>query len=248
LNLRKFAVRSIVAIIFGPLILAAAWLGELFFLAVVLAIVSFGVYEFYRMSTFKDTTPQFAFGLVLAVVLCVMAYAGIMQQLWLVLAVAVVLMLVYELFRNSANPLLNLSVTLGGVIYVALLLSFLLLLRNLPQTYGLRDSFGGHLIIMLFVTIWFCDSAAYILGSKIGKHKLFPRVSPNKTVEGTVAGFVIAVLTAYVYGSLSNLSKTPPCPGIKFDESFTPASRLNKDSVRSLSCPTDPQIAPKTTK
>jgi len=43
-----------------------------------------------------------------------------------------------------------------------------------------------------------CDTAAYIVGSYLGKHKLIPRISPNKSIEGTVAGFFFALITAYI--------------------------------------------------
>jgi phosphatidate cytidylyltransferase len=51
------------------------------------------------------------------------------------------------------------------------------------------------LIIAIFASIWVCDSAAYFIGSAVGKHKLFPRVSPNKSWEGAIAGFIFAVIT-----------------------------------------------------
>jgi phosphatidate cytidylyltransferase len=182
------------------LILLSAWKGSWFFLAVVLLIVSPGTYEFYRLSSQKNVRPQQEFGIILANTLCFLAFGNAMEQIWLVLAMAAVLMLIYELFRNAGNALLNISVTLAGALYVGLLLGFLLIIRQLPVYYGKQDAVGGHLIILIFITIWFCDSAAYILGSKIGSHKLFPRVSPNKTVEGTAAGFIVAILTAGVYG------------------------------------------------
>ena len=47
-------------------------------------------------------------------------------------------------------------------------------------------------------SIWACDTAAYFIGSAIGKHKLFPRVSPNKSWEGSIAGFIFAVAAFYV--------------------------------------------------
>ena len=55
---------------------------------------------------------------------------------------------------------------------------------------------GGYTVISIFVMIWICDSAAYYAGSAFGKHKLFPRVSPNKSWEGTFFGFIFAVITA----------------------------------------------------
>jgi len=54
---------------------------------------------------------------------------------------------------------------------------------------------GGYLIISIFITIWICDSAAFFLGTAFGKHKLFPRVSPKKSWEGSIAGFIFALLT-----------------------------------------------------
>ena len=54
---------------------------------------------------------------------------------------------------------------------------------------------AGYLIISIFASIWVCDSAAYFIGSALGKHKLFPRVSPKKSWEGAIAGFIFAVVT-----------------------------------------------------
>jgi len=65
---------------------------------------------------------------------------------------------------------------------------------NSPLSY----SNGGLIIITIFITLWMTDSAAYFVGSAIGKHKLFPRVSPNKSWEGAIAGFVFAVITLVV--------------------------------------------------
>ncbi|MDX1700251.1 MAG: phosphatidate cytidylyltransferase, partial [Melioribacteraceae bacterium] len=61
---------------------------------------------------------------------------------------------------------------------------------------------GGYLIISIMVTIWVCDSAAFFLGSAFGRHKLFPRVSPNKSWEGAAAGFLFAIITMIVAHAL----------------------------------------------
>jgi phosphatidate cytidylyltransferase len=50
----------------------------------------------------------------------------------------------------------------------------------------------------VFATIWICDSAAYYIGTAFGKHKLFPRVSPKKSWEGAIAGFVFAILAMVI--------------------------------------------------
>jgi phosphatidate cytidylyltransferase len=57
---------------------------------------------------------------------------------------------------------------------------------------------GKYLIIMLFCLIWINDIFAYLTGMAIGKHKLFERISPKKTIEGSMGGLVMTVLTAYL--------------------------------------------------
>jgi len=58
------------------------------------------------------------------------------------------------------------------------------------------------LIITMLGSIWVCDSAAYFIGRAIGKHKLFERISPKKTIEGAIAGFVFAILAFVGLGEL----------------------------------------------
>jgi phosphatidate cytidylyltransferase len=69
------------------------------------------------------------------------------------------------------------------------------LIREIFSQSELLYSEGGYLIISIMIAIWVCDSAAFFIGSAFGKHKLFPRVSPNKSWEGAVAGFVFAIVS-----------------------------------------------------
>jgi phosphatidate cytidylyltransferase len=68
-------------------------------------------------------------------------------------------------------------------------------LREFYPPFEAQYNNGGFLVISLLVSIWICDSAAYYGGTALGKHKLFPRVSPKKSWEGAIFGFVFAVLT-----------------------------------------------------
>lgn len=137
-----------------------------------------------------------------------------MAQLFLILCLIFVpSIMCIELFRNKGSALQNISITLFGVLYVSFFLGSLIGLRELfiPQDFpywlhfevtGMNlateavetiYSWGGMTILTLFVSIWVCDSLAYFAGRAIGRRKLFPRVSPNKTWEGAVAGYVGAV-------------------------------------------------------
>ena len=136
------------------------------------------------------------------------------SQLFLILFVLIVLIVcLTELFRNADSPLLNIAVTLLGVGYISLFFGTLVgirelfvpldfpMLRYFPSESSFMDaasiaevySWGGNTVISLFACIWICDTGAYVVGRSMGRHKLFPRVSPNKTWEGAVAGFFAAI-------------------------------------------------------
>jgi len=61
---------------------------------------------------------------------------------------------------------------------------------------------GAYFIWFIFIGAWATDTFAYFIGRKFGKHKLIPEVSPNKTVEGSVAGLAAAILFTVVFGCL----------------------------------------------
>ncbi len=131
------------------------------------------------------------------------------------------IVMLVELFRNKGSMFLNAGFTIFGVMYVGIFLASLTGIRELfgaefpyhlaiqffPQSSALTDAtlhattytWGGLTIIAILVSIWMCDTMAYFGGISMGKHKLFPRVSPNKSWEGAVWGFFGAVLTMILF-------------------------------------------------
>jgi phosphatidate cytidylyltransferase len=99
---------------------------------------------------------------------------------------------------QPVNAVLGLGVAFLGIVYVPLLSSFLLLVRGLPDGMAGSSAFGGKWLILLFATIWSCDTAAYFVGKSLGKHKLAPVISPNKTIEGAVGGIIGGFAAAYL--------------------------------------------------
>ena len=119
-----------------------------------------------------------------------------------------------ELTRQRQSSLLNGAVTVFGVAYVSMFLGSLIGLREIfvpsefpvarhfpvlglgiPEHVAERiDEWGGLTVATVFSSLWICDSAAYFAGKAFGKHKLAERISPNKTLEGAVAGFIAAVV------------------------------------------------------
>jgi phosphatidate cytidylyltransferase len=119
-----------------------------------------------------------------------------------IIVIISVLMLLIELFRNKGSAIVNLGSLLLGIFYIGLFSSTLVLIREHFAYSDFLYSEGGYLIISLMVTIWICDSAAFFIGSAFGRHKLFPRVSPNKSWEGAAAGFIFSVITMIAANSL----------------------------------------------
>lgn len=138
-----------------------------------------------------------------------------LQFLLVVLVLFLLVILLVELFRSKGSPSHNLGATILGVMIIPLFFGCLIGLREV-FLYGfpvhkfldafpigveqriVMDRWGAFTVISLFATIWICDTAAYFVGSKFGKHKLFERVSPKKSWEGAIAGFIVAVAAMVV--------------------------------------------------
>ena len=114
-------------------------------------------------------------------------------------------------------PLLSASTTVSGVLYTGGTLSFVVLLRHLPETHGAAAAhpWEGTLLVSLPLAVtWVGDTAAYFVGRKMGRRPLAPRVSPNKTVEGGIAGLIAApaagALMGVVLQGFPNFPVSPP--------------------------------------
>ena len=105
-----------------------------------------------------------------------------------------------ELWRKSEHPLVNISVLVFGIIYIVLpfWLTIDLNLREDKENHYMPLVFGMYLLI------WSNDTFAYLTGRKFGKTKLFERISPKKTWEGTVGGILVTLIIGYIFGAFVN--------------------------------------------
>ena len=193
MSLGNTATRIIVSLIAIPLILAACFYGGLPFLFFVLLIGLVSFYEFSAMTKNRMAYVNFSLGAITVLIIIINTYYAF-TGLNIILVLATSLLLLFELFRNKESAIINIGTTLLGILYFGVLASSILLIREFFSKSDMLYSEGGYLIISIMVSIWVCDSAAFFLGSAFGKHKLFPRVSPNKSWEGAIAGFVFAIV------------------------------------------------------
>ena len=112
----------------------------------------------------------------------------------LLLPVLVLSLLVMMAFYVIAYPKYNAAQLMGvffGFVYVALMLSYMVQIRALPN--------GAFLVWLVFISSWGCDTCAYCVGMLFGKHKMAPVLSPKKSVEGAVGGVIGAALIGMIY-------------------------------------------------
>lgn len=186
--------RVIVALIAIPVIVAIAYIGKLLFLLFVLGISLISYYEFSLMLKKKSSIVNLFIGLP-AVFLLILNQYSLFIDFEILFMIIVVSLLIYELFSNSGSAINNLGATLLGLMYIGLFGSSLLGIREIFTFNGENYYQGGLLIISVLASIWICDSAAFFAGTAFGKHKLYPRVSPKKSWEGAIFGFIFAILT-----------------------------------------------------
>jgi phosphatidate cytidylyltransferase len=140
-------------------------------------------------------------------------FPSMAQEFLILVLLFLPLIMGVELFRNKPSALMNIATTIFGALYVAFALGAFVGIRELfvPADFPVFAHFsvpgpsvpadvaaqiyrwGGYTVLSIFVAIWLCDSVAYFVGMAFGRHKLFPRVSPKKSWEGAVAGFLAAV-------------------------------------------------------
>jgi len=186
--------RIIVSLIAIPLIIAACFYGGIPFLIFTLFIGLVAFWEFSKLVQNKNVNVNNILGHLSVAVIILNSYFRFAEINIILIASAVIIFLM-ELFRNKNSAIINVGTTLFGTIYFGVLASTILLIREVFSGNNLLYAEGGYLIISILVSIWVCDSAAFFLGSAFGKHKLFPRVSPNKSWEGAIAGFVFSIIS-----------------------------------------------------
>jgi len=189
--------RILVGIVAIPLILLAAARGGVFFLLFVDAIIAIGVVELFGLERAKGVQPNRVLGVLGVLGLSWAFFFRKSDAVVLILIGIMLVLLTVELARKEAgSALMNVGGTLLGVLYLGLAGGALLLIREGAGRLSYSES--GRVVMLLLIMLWTMDTAAYFVGRPFGRHKLFPRVSPKKSVEGAIGGFVGALVVAVV--------------------------------------------------
>jgi phosphatidate cytidylyltransferase len=198
--------RTLINVIGIPAILYLLWQGGPAFASFIFLVMMVGLDEFYRMNTTGRQTPVKLTGYIFTGLMAAYYFwlpaITLLQGLSL-LTCFIVITLFIEMGRDKLNPTRNMGITILGIMYVPVLLGSVIALRNLDTVYS------TYFTVSMVVAIWSCDSVAFIFGMKWGQKKIFPRVSPNKSWVGSLAGFVSTFVVYYglhVQGILPDLT------------------------------------------
>lgn len=162
----------------------------------VLLATYFGLREFYNLALPHSRPVERILGIGLGLIFsALMAFGGAGWMapflVFLLLCLSVLFMVTSE---DLSSTILNLGVTLFGIVYIGFLLSHVSLIRNIPG--------GKAWALFLITTVWAGDISAYFCGSRFGKHKLYPKISPKKTVEGLIGAVIGSILVALSFSQL----------------------------------------------
>ena len=196
--------RSLTAIIGLPLVIAIIVLGNKYIIDVVVALLAAcGIYEYMRCAKNKFRVVSWI-GYLLAIgiaFLHVIPNEYIINYLGLAILSIVAILFMHVVFSDMKINFVDIAMTLIGIVYIIGFFAFVALI------YGYEKdgvSLGKYYVTFLFLATWGSDIFAYLIGCKIGKHR-FSKISPNKSIEGCVAGAISGIVLPIIAAILFNV-------------------------------------------
>lgn len=172
-------------------IISGSWI--LFFTLLVVSLI--GMRELYKVMKVSDehVTVLELVGYLGAVLYYIAMKADFGNYGTMAIIISMILILFVYVFGYPKYHAEQVMAAFFGVVYVAVMLSFIYLTRSLPD--------GKFLVWLIFLCSWGCDTCAYCVGMLIGKHKMAPVLSPKKSIEGAVGGVAGAALLGVIYAA-----------------------------------------------
>lgn len=201
--MNSFVTRSLTGIVLVVTITASVLAGMYSFIALLFIINLLALNEFYKLVAREQFHPGLKEGTFLSLVFFISMTLVLTNwfdwQILLINVISVAVIFIRELYRDSPVPFQNLALTFFGIAYITVPIIVFECIAFLPFKEG---TYNPEIILGYFVLLWISDSGAYAVGSLVGKHKLFERISPKKTWEGSIGGAVLTFVAAYFISSI----------------------------------------------
>ena len=181
--------RIMTSVIGIPLVIAIIVLGNPWLQYAIMGVSLVATYEIYHVIK-NNHKPIVLLGYA-SVIVHYLAFDLAMTYYFIYITIVTMVALTILVIQYPKYSITDVALTLFPILYVSLLFSFIILLRDV------RD---GHFWVWLIaISAWGCDTFAYFTGKAIGKHKLAPQLSPKKTIEGSIGGIIGAGVIGYFY-------------------------------------------------
>ena len=202
--MKELLIRSASGLVLAGVLLGCIFASPWAYAALLLFIVAVGTFEMSRLMK-MDSAVGICIGEAFslsAFVLAALVALQVIGQRWLLLELPLLMVpFLYALFsvKHDAKPIFT---------YLFASLTFLCLPSSLMLFMYRGDLFGSlagpGLLVLVFCLMWANDVFAYLTGKLLGKHKLFPRISPGKTIEGSIGGLVFTMIAVTVFAHYSD--------------------------------------------
>ncbi len=198
LGFNQNARRMLTGLIFGTIVMLCIIYGGLALLALLGVVLTFASKEYVKILNHKGFYPSLKVIYMTEIALALIVYFKRFDLVAATLTVCSMGSFVWVLFAGRQPYIANVATTLLGMVYCGWFPLHLIFLRDLslPGTY----ESGLGFVVLMVVSIILTDTGCYYVGTRYGKHKLAPIVSPNKTVEGALGGAVCSVISAEIIG------------------------------------------------
>jgi phosphatidate cytidylyltransferase len=194
--LTNFIKRTLSGAIFVAVLISAIWFGPLTCAIVFLTVVGICFYEFNNIAKRYNTKPAFFVNIVLSLFCFILIISNDMNYTKLPIAsflmASIFMLFIFELYRNNDKPFLNIAMAILPWFY--LLMPFVLLWK----IAYINGSYNPWHILGIMILQWTSDTCQYIFGITMGRHKLFERISPKKSIEGFIGGGLSCIGIAFI--------------------------------------------------
>lgn len=169
-------------------VISMDWQHGLAFALLVTVVTLLALNELYQM--FRPQQPFVLAGLIAGGMVPLMTWLIGLPGIFIGMVVAIPLTMIFQLLSvERRDPVTSIAVTLMGVLYVSLFAGLAVELHSAAH--------GAWLIVLVLAGVWLTDTGAYVGGRLLGRHKLAPRISPNKTIEGFVCGTALGTFVVW---------------------------------------------------
>lgn len=189
--------RIVTGLIGGAGFLFLIYIGGAWYSLLVFLLAVIGLFEYMRMAGLQTFWVP---GLLGYVLMASIVWPSLVFSTWFEISVpdlilpVFLLLLLYSVLRKNQFHIEHIALLLAGALYIGYGFTYMALTRSLPD--------GLALTLLVILGIWATDSGAYFTGKAMGRRKLLPEISPNKTVEGSIGGLASALIVVLCVNAL----------------------------------------------